>query len=221
MKHPRSRALAVLVAAGATISCNGFHNEPPPPFEVAIHVESDPGVPLAGAVIRRNNKDVTFTGADGRAKLTLSGNEGDAYDFYVACPADFQSPTKPVSVVLRRLSDKKMPEYTVSCQPTVRKVVVAVRTENGPFLPVTYLGKMVARTDASGAAHLLLAMRPGDQFELGLDTSEKGHERLRPQNPVNVFQVKPHDDIQLFEVKFALEKEKPVFHARPQRPKPL
>ena len=213
-------AIGVTVASLAASGCN-LHNEPPAPFEVAIHVESDPGVPLPGAVIRRNNKDVTFTGPDGRAKLTLAGSEGDAYDFYVACPADFQSPTKPVSVVLRRLADKKMPEYTVSCQPTVRKVVVAVRTENGPFLPVTYLGKMVARTDASGAAHLLLAMRPGDQFELGLDTTEKGHERLRPQNPVNVFQVKPHDDIQLFEVKFALEKEKVVFHPGPARPKRL
>ena len=60
----------------------------------------------------------------------------------------------------------------------MRRVVVAVRAENGPNLPVTYLGRAVGRTDASGAAHVLLAMHPGDQFSLGLDTS--GNKRIPP-----------------------------------------
>jgi hypothetical protein len=205
-------------ALGGETGCDRFRDPPPVPFEVAIHVDSDPGFALPGAVIVRNGKDWKTTGADGRAMLKLPGKEGDSYDFYVRCPADYQSPSKPVTVVLRRLLSNKPPEYTASCPPNVRKVVVAVRTENGAFLPVTYLGKVVARTDASGAAHLLLAMRPGDQFELGLDTSEKGRERLRPKSPTAVFQVKPRDDIQLFEVKFALDKEKPVYRAPPQQP---
>jgi len=187
---------------------------PPDPFEVSVVIESDPGSPLAQAAILRNGKALTMTGADGRAHLTLIGKDGESVDLNVKCPAEYDSPPKPVNVLLRRTSDKKIPEYTASCPPSIRKVVVAVRAENGPFLPVTYLGKPVARTDAAGAAHILLAMKPGDQFELGLDTTAA--ERLRPQNPRGTFVVKPRDEIQGFDVKFTMEKPKPVYHA----PKP-
>ena len=195
------------------VSCDRFKEPPPPTFDVIIRVDSDPGVPLAGAVVVRNQKDIAPTDSSGKAKLTITGSEGDTHDYFVRCPADFQSPSKPISVVLRRLTDKtRPPEYTTSCPPNVRRVVVAVRADGGPNLPVTYLGQRVAMTDASGAAHVLLNMHPGDQFELGLDTSEKGYERLRPQNPTSpLFQVKPRDDIQLFEVKFTLERGKVVY----------
>ncbi len=209
--------LAAFAALGS--GCDRLKEPPPAPFEVMVRVESDPGVPLPGAAIERNGKSITATGADGRAKLTLNGNEGESYDFLVRCPPDFQSPTKPISIILRHVSDNRLPEYPAACPPTVRKVVVAVRAENGPFLPVIFLGKQVGQTDASGAAHVLLAMRPGDSFELALDTSR--FERLRPQRPSATFVVKPRDDIQPFDVKFNVEKAKVVYHAGPPRPKRL
>jgi hypothetical protein len=203
-------ALLVMLTALGSLSCDRFKDPPPPTFEVVIRVDSDPGVPLAGAVVTRNQKDVAPTDSSGRAKLTITGSEGDTHDYFVRCPADYQSPIKPISVVLRRLTDKsRPPEYTTSCPPNVRLIVVAVRAEGGPNLPITHLGQRIINTDASGAAHVLMRMRPGDQFELGIDTSEKGYERLRPQNPTSpLFQVKGKDEIQLFEVKFTLEKGK-------------
>ena len=221
MLDGRWRTFALIAGASlGALSCDRFKEPPPPVFDVVIRVDSDPGIPLAGAVVVRNQKDVAPTDADGRAKLTITGSEGDTLDYFVRCPADYQSPTKPISVVLRRLTDKsRPPEYTTACPPNVRRVVVVVRADGGPHLPVTYLGQRVAMTDASGAAHVLLNMHPGDQFELGLDTSEKGYERLRPQNPTSpLFQVKPRDDIQLFEVKFTLEKGKIIYKARPRGP---
>ena len=210
--------LMLLLFTGVS-GCNRFTNQPPPPFEVSIRVESDPGRPLPGAAIVRDGKDITATGTDGRAKLSLTGNEGDTRDFYVRCPQDFLSPAKPITIALRRLADRtRLPEYSSSCPPAVRKVVVAIRADGGPFLPVTFLGKSVARTDAWGAAHVLLQFKPGDQFELGLDTSEKGRERLRPQMPVRAFQVKAKDDIQLFDEKFTLEKLRVIYHTTAPRP---
>jgi hypothetical protein len=220
MTLPRpSISLLLAIAACGAINCTAPPPDAPVPFEIVMKVESDPGVPIPGAAIVRGGKDIIATGLDGKAKLTLSGKEGDAYEFTVRCPADFSSPTKGVSVYLHRLSDKtKVPEYNALCPPTTRKLVVSIRAENGPNLPVLYLGKPVARTDASGAAHILLTMKPGDQFELQLDTSEKGNERLRPKMPTGTFAMRQRDDLQSFDQKFFLEKIPVVYHPGPVRP---
>lgn len=206
-------ALPVLVAAGCA------DPPPPPPFQVSIKVEADPGVAVAGATIARNNKTVATTGPDGRATLTLKGVEGDVYDVSVRCPEQYQSPTKPTGIKLARLSAGKAPEYEVSCPPTMRRVVVAVRAENGAHLPVVYLNRAVARTDISGAAHFALDVAPGTQFQVTLDTSGKEGEKLKPQNPTKPFNVGQTDDVLLFDQKFDVEKPKPVHKAGPLIPK--
>lgn len=214
-----SRTLLLSIAACAAISCTAPPVEGPAPFEIVMKVESDPGIPVQQASIVRSGKDIIATGVDGRAKLTLSGKEGDGYEFTIRCPADFTSPTKPISVYLHRMSDKsKMPEYNALCPPTTRKLVVSIRAEGGANLPVLYLGKPVARTDSSGAAHILLTMKPGDQFELQLDTSEKGNERLRPKMPTGTFAMRQRDDLQLFDQKFFLEKLAVIHIKGPDRP---
>ncbi len=214
-----ARALALVMLAVPLFGCDKLLKEAPPvPFDVVVHVESDPGKDLPGASILRNGKELTATGNDGRAKLAIPGNEGEALDFLVKCPPDFMSPQKPISLTLHRNSGGRPPEYTASCPPMVRRVVVAVRAENGANLPVMYLGREVGKTDASGAAHVLLALHPGDQFELALNTDQ--YKRLHPQNPTSVFVVKPRDDIQPFDVKFTVEKLKappPVKHNIPIR----
>ncbi|WP_394822887.1 hypothetical protein [Pendulispora albinea] len=216
---PRFQALGVaLIAVFATgAKCE----EPPvPTFDVHFKVEGDPGQPLAGAVLVQNQKDVATTDAQGRAKASLQGQEGTAFDFYVRCPQDFESPAKPINVVLRNVVDKnKPPEYPVACPPQVRQVVVAVRADGGPNLPVTYLQQKIATTDSSGSATILLRMRPGDQFELGIDTSMKGYERMRPQNPIFAFTVKPKDEVLPLNAKFALEKGQIIVRKGPVGPK--
>ncbi|MEO8878661.1 MAG: hypothetical protein ABI461_23935 [Polyangiaceae bacterium] len=223
-KLARKLFLSTLLLAAPVVfgvGCDLPKDAPIPPFEVMIKVESDPGVPLPGAVVIRNGKDLAATGVDGKAKLTIAGNDGDTSDFMVRCPADFTSPTKAISITIRHLSDNRMPEYSTNCPPNVRKVVVAVRADGGPNLPILYLGKPVGKTDAAGAAHLLLAMKPGDQFQLGLDTTDPSLTRLEPKMPTHVFVVKDSDDIEAFDVKFTLDKLKPVYHAAPRRPQPI
>ncbi len=213
MKRPLA-ALAVLVAAG----CGNLDPPPPPPFQFYVTVESDPGRPVAGAVVLRNQRQIGTTGADGRAILTVAGTEGDVTDVTVRCPADLQSPSKPLAIRLTRIAESKAPEYAVSCPPMLRRVVVAVKAENGANLPVVYLNRPVTRTDASGAAHFALEVAPGAQFTVALDTSEAP--RLKPQNPSKPFTVGQTDEILLFEQKFDVEKVR-VFVARPNIPKAL
>ena len=203
----------VAIAASPLLACDKFDTPPAPPFDLIVRVESDPGHAVPGAAVVRNGKTLSSTAADGRAPVRLTGNEGDVVEVFVKCSDDFQSPTKPILLALHRMTDKsKLPEYNAACPPSVRRVVVAVRAENGANLPVTYLGKTVGRTDASGAAHVLLAMHPGDQFELGLDTTNDP--RLSPQSPNAIFVVKPKDDIQAFDMKFTVAKPKPIFRKK-------
>jgi len=225
MKPPssfRSTALSAgawVIAAMALASCS---DPPSPTFDVVIHVDGDPGQPLSGATLIRDNRDVAATDATGNARLIIRGTEGMSFDYMIRCPIDYESPTKPVTVVLRTMVDKnRPPEYPVACAPQIRRVVVALRADGGQNLPVIYLKQRVAITDASGAATVLLNMRPGDQFELGLDTSAKGYERLRPQNPIQAFHVNPKDEVIPWNAKFTLE-QGVVHHAAVRRgPTPL
>ena len=148
--------------------------------------------------MRFDGKEVGKTDAEGVGKLKLEGTDGETFPIGVACPDGFRSPARPVDVTLRRLEDGKLPEYFVSCPPATRSVVVAVRAENGANLPVVYLGREVARTDGSGAAHV--------------------HLRLKPQNPTASFVVKDHDDVFSFDQRFERTERARVFKAKPKGP---
>jgi hypothetical protein len=206
----RSLLVALLIPGAA--ACNAFKSVPPPPQEIIFHVASDPGRPLKDAALIYSGQKVAATGEDGVGKLKLTGKDGESFDITVSCPDGYQSPAKPTTVILRRLADtSKVPEYDVSCPPTARTVVVAVRADGGPNLPVMYLGREVARTDAAGGAHVLLKLKPDETFDLVLGTTaDKANERLRPQNPFASFVVKDRDDVFTFDQKFEQEKKKQV-----------
>jgi hypothetical protein len=214
------RVLPAAALALALASCKDLDPPPPPPFQLFVRTESDPGHPLAGATIARNNKPLGTTGPDGRAMLTLTGVEGETTDLVIKCPDTFTSPPRPTSVRLTRFADRsKVPEYTVMCPPMLRRVVIAVKADNGPNLPVVYLNKVITRTDLSGAAHFALEVAPNTQFQVTLDTSEQS--RLKPVSPTRPFTVPAHDDILVFDQKFDLEKVRSYAAPRPNMPRPL
>lgn len=209
MSEPRARVGLALVGILMMASgCGKVSLEPPapPPFTVAFAVEGDPGHPVPGAVVMRNDKTVATTGADGRAELTLRGADGETVDASVKCPDGHTSPTHPISVRLARTGDGKAPVFKVVCPPSQRHVVVAVKAENGPNLPVVYLGKVITHTDESGAAHFAIEAPPGEQFQVTLDTGD--NRRITPANPTKPFTVGASDEIVLFEQKFEVEKKK-------------
>ena len=203
-------------AAFAGSGCKGVDPPAPPPFLLFIRVEGDPSQRVAGATVTRDGALLGTTGADGRAMLTVAGAEGETTDVVIKCPDAFVSPTKPVSVRLTRFADKtKVPEYSVVCPPSLRHVVVAVKAENGPNLPVVYQNRVITRTDGSGAAHFALEVAPGAQFLVTLDTAE--NLRLKPPNPSKPFTAPLHDDVLVFDQKFDLERQR----SRASNPKAL
>lgn len=208
--------LASLVGGG----CKDLDPPPPPPFQIYIKVESDPGKAVQGAIIARSNKTLATTGEDGRGMLTLIGAEGETTDVNVRCPDFYTSPTKPTTLRLTRFAERsKIPEYAVSCPPMRRRVVVAVKADNGANLPVIYLNRIITRTDVSGAAHFALEVAPGAQFQVALDTAEQP--RLKPTSPSKPFTVGQNDDILVWEQKFDVEKTRAAPVWRPTMPRAL
>jgi hypothetical protein len=208
--------LLVLSVASSGCASMSLDPPPPPPFKVAFVVEGDPGHPITGATVSRNDKTVATTGPDGRAEMTLTGADGETVDANVKCPAGHTSPPRPISVRLARTRDGRPPVFKVACPPTSRHVVVAVKAENGANLPVVYLGKVITHTDASGAAHFAVEAPPGGQFQVMLDTTENA--KLSPPSPSRPFTVGTIDDIFVFEQKFEVEKAKKHRHAKRKPP---
>jgi hypothetical protein len=189
-----------------------------PPFEFVVRVESDPGEPLAGALIRHAGADLGVSGATGALRVRARGQEGERLTLNVTCPAGFRPPERPTNVTLRRASENgRRAEYLVTCPPEKRTVVIAVRATHGVNLPVKVLEREVARTDASGAAHVVLAGSPEETLELTLDTSAEP--RLRPKSPTARFAVGSRDEIVVYNQSFELAPAPAA--RRSHRPTPL
>jgi hypothetical protein len=198
----------------ATAACSeSFKTPPPPEMTAVIVVTSDPGVPLANASIESGGKTITMTDALGHARLKLTGREGETFEFNVRCPEGYASPSKPLVVMLRPQRDSaKWPEYPTSCPKTRRSAVVAVRAENGPNLPVKYLGKEIGRTDESGAATLLLADLDATQtFTLMLDYSELEGVTSKTGTKQKEFHMAGRDEFFFFDLPLVLPPKKIVY----------
>jgi hypothetical protein len=211
---------AVVLASG----CNLLKPPPPPTFQALIKVEGDPGQPIAGTEVLFKGKQIGITNQAGALEFKLKGSEGQVFDLIVKCPQGYVSPSKPLTVTLRRLADPKAtPEYRVICQPSLRTIVVAVRADNGPNLPVVYLGRERTRTDQSGAAHLVLQVPPNQPVQLKLDTTEATD--LRPESPTQTVPVKNADDVIVLEQAFEVQRKRVVRGGRikpkPSGPTPL
>lgn len=195
------RVFALTALNLATVFGCAVRANEPKTYGISVLVEADPQTPLAGAVVLRDGVNLATTGANGRATVQLRGAEGELIQVNVRCPAGYTSPSLPLEISLRsQAGTERLPSYRVSCPPETRNVVVAVRATNGADLPVRYLGKEVARTDASGAAHVALRLRPGERFELSLDTAPKP--TLLPKSPSAVFVTPDHDELLVFEQRF-------------------
>ncbi len=202
--NPSCHRLAVFLCCAAAALCAGCELMGPPKpqeFRAVVTVESDPGVAVDGAKVVWQKQVLATTDASGRASVSLAGQEGDTFNLVITCPDAFKSPVKPLVVVFRKLVGADGAEYTTACPPKTRAVVVVVRAQNGPNLPVFHLGKQVGTTDSSGVAHVVFDLPAGSPLELRLKADE-GPIPLRPAEAIASFTVRDQDDIYVFDQKF-------------------
>lgn len=203
-------SLLPVLALGAACNSKSLEAPPPPTFPILIRVESDPGVPMPSAQLLRKDQPLGTTGPDGKFATVLQGTEGDVQEVKVVCPQGFESPQRPIQMSLRRLSENRPAEYSAYCPPNVRRVVVVIKADNGPYLPVMHLNQLVGRTDAAGTATFLANAKPTDQLEFTLQTSSSDiFKRHHPQDPKLTYLVQPQDEVVVLTQEFKVDKPPP------------
>ena len=206
------------VSALAALLCLAACREPtqdasgPIALGVEVDVTSDPGRGVPNAEISLHGTTIAVSDAVGHVAVTVNGDEGDVVELGVRCPAGYESPAKPLLVSIRRLSSgSRAPHFDARCAPMLRTVVVGLRAERGPNLPILHLGREVARTDSAGAALVPLSVKPGEHVSLVFDTKSgapKGA-RLLPENPSVTFVAKDYDDFVVLDQRFEAERVAP------------
>ncbi|NOU26828.1 MAG: hypothetical protein HOO96_02885 [Polyangiaceae bacterium] len=205
------RRLLCVALLGAVFGCK---EQPISPFKVIVHVDSDPGFPLANQPIMFNDTEIKKTDVKGDAVIETRRPDGEVVTLTIKCPPD-SAPPEPVRVTVRRTEGQALTKFDRACRPLMRSIAVVVRADNGPNLPVMYLNNEVARTDASGAAHYAVRLRVNEPFTITLNT--KGDDKLRPPNPSVPLIVGESDEVKLINIKF--EREKPKVINVPVRPR--
>ncbi len=210
--------LSLCVALGA--AC-GEEAQPPPRFPFTFHTTSD-GRPFGGVTVRVNDTELGATDESGTLRQDLTGPEGVPVLVSATCPEGYRSPEAPQQVTLRTIQSldpaaaARGVQVTFDCPPEHRDAVVIVRTHDQAGLPVLVDGREVARTDASGAAHVHMRTAPQTTFQIRIATAD--NELLRPRDPVMSFTVPDHDAVFSFDQRF--EEEQRVRRRGRRRPRP-
>ncbi len=208
MFGPRTlhRSIQLAVVATALSACSGQSPEAKR-YAFTLLGESDPGEPLSGVQLLRNGKAVAETNADGFGSLSLAGEEGQRVALTAGCPAGTAAFERDLTTTLRSYANQRVPELLVRCAPNDHDLTVVVMFENGANLAIQHRLKTLAVTDRDGIAHFALRGKPGETFELVVNTEQQPG--LRPANPGASLTIGTRDDAQVLERSFILPKARP------------
>ncbi len=214
------KRLAAMAAVVAFAACKP--PPLPPPVTVFVRVLDEAKAPVGRAEIASQSQVIATTNPEGRAEITVSGREGATYFVDVRCPAGYRSPDQPLEI--RRLENGAAapPEYVTHCSRLRHTLVVNVKTKGAAAgLPVLYLGKPVARTDADGKARVVLEGEVLERIDLQIDTSDPSLAKLHPQSPTGSFEIPNLDGETSFEVAFTKDKAPKRVAGKKAGPVPL
>lgn len=197
--RPLIAALLLTLAAGCASE--------PQRTKFSVTFTVNPDEPLPGVTVSLDGgKTLGATGKDGALRVTLSGREGTTVPFRVKCPDGFRQPASMPVLTLRRFKGLDPAaagiKVNIECPPAERLAALVLKAGK-PDLPVLAQGKEVARTDAQGVAHAVMAMPPNSTFRVVIDTTEKP--ALRPQSPATTLTVADADEIFLIDQQFQEE----------------
>lgn len=193
---------AGLLAAGCDqIPGSDRATAPAADYPVLVIASADDQRLLAGVKVYAGKRELGTTDARGTVRFSLTGPEGAVVPLTVKCPENYTSPEKPLAVGLRRMSPSSpAPRFQAQCVPMSHTLVVGIRAENGPNVPVMHLDEVIGETDEHGFAHVLLEVAPNESVSLKLETGS--NPRLRPQNPTLTFLAGNRDEMILLEQRF-------------------
>lgn len=214
--HARVHALACALGLLA-LACDS----PAPTaasYPVTLRTLSEDGEPLADVELVARGQRVGRTGAEGKLLVQLPGHEGAQIAFEARCPSGSQLQGEARAIRLRTLDDGPPPEVEFVCARDKRTAALIVSAPGFAQLPVLLHDREVARTDATGTAHLLLEGQPATPLRVVLDTSARP--RVLPASPHKDLQITARDEVVIFapELSEVAEPKKKVHRAKKAPP---
>lgn len=187
------------------------------PFE--LHALTSRGEPLPRLRAWLDGTLLGETQAEGVLRGTLRGRVHQRVVLSWACPAAYEPPSEQRELSLDAAQTPLKLE--ARCAPLDIAAALVVRARGAPpeGLPIVVRDEVVARTDESGLAHVVLRARRGSALTVGLDTT--AHPGLVPASPLETFQLGREDTILLLDRTLALPpKSKPARVVKPKGPSP-
>lgn len=190
------RSMAALIALASVGAC-ALEQEASAPerYPVQLRALSEEGEPLEGVEMLVSGQLLGATDARGRLLVQLPGQEGRQVTFEARCPKGSDRRGEPGSLRLRKLSGPP-PEVELTCGRSKRVAALIVSAPGFADLPVLSHDREVARTDASGTAHVLLEGEPSTPLRVVLDTGARP--RVIPPSPHKDIQIAARDEIVVF-----------------------
>jgi hypothetical protein len=178
-------------------------------MEVMFEVQKDGRYPVAGALVSTASRSLGASDRDGRLLARLRGTAGERVALQVRCPSGYYAASAPESLAIRPVLSLanavgQRLHVPIACETTERSIAILVRAETQPNLPVVARGQEVARTDADGLAHVLLAATPGEELSVEIVTTDAP--ALRPQSPRRQFRIGNQDEVFVMHEKFSVRK---------------
>jgi hypothetical protein len=195
------------------VACSGTNVPILKPFQVQLQAKSDDGEPVSGAMFSINNVNLGASSVDGKLLQTVRGADGQSVLVNLTCPDGYNNPEKATPLKLTEV--RKVNELAsatlgleLTCTRKMIDVIVVVRTENAPSLPVDIGGKNQGITDEFGNAHIHLRVERGTRT-MSVTLGTLASPTLRPQNPSRVFELEDKDTLVLLEQSFTVERKRP------------
>lgn len=207
------RILQVFVGALASMlfACGGSTPSLNKSFNVVFLATSDDGEPVQGAKFSSGTTTIGTTDKTGRIAVALEGVDGQSVPMTVSCPDSYVPPEEQPALRLtevRKVNQVVPAPISVEtiCTRKMRDVVLVVRTNNAPSLPVDIGGRSAGQTDADGNAlfHLKLDR---EMRSVSVSLSTAASPSLRPQNPSRVFELDGQDAVLLVDQAFSVDRK--------------
>ena len=188
----RAAWLTLLLCSGG---CEPL-SEASPKVQVALSVESDPGVPLEGVPVRVDGRLIGHSDAEGHLRIELSGYSGQLVRLRGQCPDGHSSEPDSQELRLRSYEEHELASpihVALQCIPNVHLAVFIVRAARVPNIGVLLDGELVASTNREGLAHFSTQTSAGTQHLVELVAS--AHPKLVPQRASRLVKAPAHHEL--------------------------
>lgn len=175
-------------------------------YQLQFDVVDDRGEALAGVAIAVGDTKIGTTDGTGILRAEVNASKGDRYPLHRQCPEQYESSSEVENIVFRDTKGLKGGEHAkihvrLQCERQERVAALLVHADGRVGLPVLIDGVEHGRTGPGGFAHIRLDMRPGAQFQVHIDSSERPS--LRPVDPRRTMTVGSEDGLFVFDPVFS------------------